>query len=123
MRIKSAQINAPVTPTHAQHLGRAIDRWRRTKGLTQTQLLRTAQVSQGQLSRILSGRFSRASAAVLRLCRAAGVDVTEEVAGSSHRGDWGTALERAVHRSWDGTPEHAQELLRLLRVAKALRSP
>jgi hypothetical protein len=32
-------------------------------------------------------------------------------------------LERAVHRSWDGTPGHARELLRLLRVAKALRTP
>jgi len=123
MRMKSSQLNAPVTPTQAQQLGRAIDRWRRTQGLTQTQLLRTAQVTQGQMSRILSGRFSRASAAVIRLCRAAGLDVAQQVTSSTHRSDWGTVLERAVQRSWDGTPEHARELLRLLRVAKALRSP
>jgi transcriptional regulator with XRE-family HTH domain len=123
MRMKSSQLNAPVTPSQAQRLGRAIDRWRRAQGLTQTQLLRTAQVSQGQLSRILSGRFSRASAAVLRLCRAAGADVEQHAPDPSRRGDWGTVLERAVHRSWDGTPGHARELLRLLRVAKALRSP
>lgn len=120
--MKSSHINASIAPAQAQELGRAIDRWRRIQGLTQTQLLGTAQVSQGQLSRILSGRFSRASAAVIRLCRAAGVDVAQHVAGPSRRRDWGTVLERAVHRSWDGTPAHARELIRLLRVAKALRT-
>lgn len=123
MRIKSAQLNAAVTPSQAQDLGQAIDRWRRTQGLTQAQLLRTAQVSQGQLSRILAGRFTRASAAVHRLCRAAGVDVAHHLSDTLRSAGWGTVLERALHRSWDGTPGHARELIRLLRVAKALRSP
>lgn len=122
MRIKSLQLNAAVTPTQAQELGRAIDRWRRAKGLTQAQLLRTAQISQGQLSRILSGRFSRTSAAIHRLCCAASVDVEQHLAETSSSAGWGKALERALHRSWDGTPRHARELIRLLRVAKGLRS-
>lgn len=122
MRIKSTQLNAAITPTQAQELGRAIDRWRRMQGLTQTQLLRTAQVSQGQLSRILSGRFSRASAAVHRLCHAASVEVGQHLAEASPSAGWDKALERALHRSWDGTPRHARELIRLLRVAKGLRS-
>lgn len=122
MRIEFSQLNAPVTPTQARDLGRAIDRWRRTQGFTQVQLLRTAQVSQGQLSRILTGRFSRASEAVHRLCRAAGLDV-QHLASSPGSNGWQTVLERALHGSWDGTPRHARELIRLLRVAKALRSP
>lgn len=120
--MKSSQLNTPLAPSQAQALGRAIDRWRRAHGFTQTQLMRTAQVSQGQLSRILSGRFSRTSAAVHRLCRAAGVDVTQHVSGTSPSDRWRSVLNRALLRSWDGTPEHARELIRLLRVAKALRS-
>lgn len=123
MRIKSSDLNTPVSLPQAQRLGQAIDRWRLTQGLTQTQLLRTARISQGQLSRILSGRFSRISAAVQRLCRAAGVDVAKEMAGASSDDGWRSVLARAVHRSWDGTPAHARELIRLLRVAKALRTP
>lgn len=123
MRIKSSELNVAVSPAQAQDLGQAIDRWRRTQGLTQTQLLRTAQVSQGQLSRILAGRFSRTSAAVLRLCRAAGLDVTQHLATTPASGRWRTVLERALQRSWDGTPTHARELIRLLDVAKALRKP
>lgn len=122
MRIRSAHLDVTVSPSQAQNLGRAIDRWRRMQGLTQTQLLRTAQVSQGQLSRILAGRFSRASIAVHRLCRAAGVDIAEHLTDPPRSAAWGTVLERALHRSWDGSPGHARELIRLLRVAKALRS-
>ncbi|MBN8739075.1 MAG: hypothetical protein BGP24_10075 [Lysobacterales bacterium 69-70] len=123
MRIKSAHLDATVSPSQAQNLGRAIDRWRRIQGLTQTQLLRTAQVSQGQLSRILAGRFTRASTAVHRLCRAAGVDIADHLTDPPRSAAWGTVLERALHRSWDGSPGHARELIRLLRVAKALRRP
>ncbi len=123
MRIKSSHIDAPVTHSQAQEIGRAIDRWRRVRGLTQAQLLRTAQVSQGQLSRILSGRFCRASEAVHRLCRAAGLDVAQHLVSAGRDNGWAAALERAVHRSWDGTPAHARELVRLLRVAKALKVP
>lgn len=123
MRIKSSLLDTPIAPSLAHDLGRAIDRWRRTQGLTQAQLLHTAQVSQGQLSRILSGRFSRASTAVHRLCRAAGVDVAQRLAAAPRSESWEKVLESALHRSWDGTPEHARELLRLLRVARALRRP
>jgi sugar-specific transcriptional regulator TrmB len=59
----------------AKELGRDLDRWRRDAGLTQTSLRRTAKVSQGQLSRILSGRFSRMSPAVQCLCKAAGISL------------------------------------------------
>lgn len=123
MRITPSQLNAAITPAQAQELGRTIDQWRHTQGLTQTQLLRTAQVSQGQLSRILSGRFSRASEAVCQLCRAAGVDLEQYTAEASSSAGWGKKLEHALHCCWDGTPHHAQKLIRLLRVAKDLRPP
>lgn len=121
MRISSKQLNAAVAASQAQDLGHAIDRWRNSQGLTQAQLRQTAKVSQGQLSRILAGRFRRASPAVHRLCRAAGIDLSQRLSDEI-REDWGANLERALHRSWDGTPQHARELMQLLRVARALRS-
>lgn len=75
MRKRSVALTAPVLPMRARELGRDLDRWRRDAGLTQVSLQRTAKISQGQLSRILSGRFSRMSPAVQSLCKAAGIAV------------------------------------------------
>lgn len=123
MRKKPPQLNARITPDQARELGQAIDRWRRTRGLTQAQMLPTARVSQGQLSRILAGRFSRTTPAVRRLCQTAGVDVTPYLAATPSSGRWRSVLERTLHRSWDGSPRHARALIRLLQAANALRSP
>jgi transcriptional regulator with XRE-family HTH domain len=110
-----------IPPMLAQEVALAVDRWRRKSGLKQIQLLRTADISQGQLSRILAGRFTRSSAALERLCVAAGIDLDEILAKGSTTASWRTQLERELNRSWDGTPAHARELIRLLRLTTSLR--
>jgi transcriptional regulator with XRE-family HTH domain len=75
-----------ILPPAARRLGRDLDRWRRQAGLTQLDLKRTAKVSQGQLSRILSGRFARSSAAVERLCEAAGIDMRQRLSAQARSG-------------------------------------
>lgn len=79
MREHPAEPASPVAPALAKQLGRDLDLWRRTAGLTQVRLQRTAKISQGQLSRILSGRFSRMSPAIRFLCEAAGIDMLQRV--------------------------------------------
>lgn len=121
MRIKTSLLTTRVDPVLAQDVGETVDRWRRDQGLTQAQLQRTARISQSQLSRILDGRFTRVSAAVQRLCSAAGVDLHLRLTAAPSDSRWRTELEQELLRSWDGTPGHARELIRLLRIAKALR--
>jgi transcriptional regulator with XRE-family HTH domain len=75
MRKPTGRFAARVSPIEAKELGHALDRWRRDAGLTQVSLQRTSKVSQGQLSRILSGRFSRMGPAVQFLCKAAGINL------------------------------------------------
>jgi transcriptional regulator with XRE-family HTH domain len=83
---ESLPSTAPILPPAARRLGRDLDRWRRKTGLTQLDLKRTANVSQGQLSRILSGRFARSSAAVRRLCEAAGIDLRQRLSAPERSG-------------------------------------
>jgi len=75
MRKPAARFVARILPIKAKELGHDLDRWRRDGGLTQVSLQRTSKVTQGQLSRILSGRFSRMSPAVQSLCKAAGINL------------------------------------------------
>jgi len=119
MRIKRNSECRKISPERALDVGRKIDRWRKEKALTQTSMQQIAGISQGQLSRILEGKFSVATMAVQSLCAAAGVSL-EETAKERAIGV-GKDLERELHRSWDGTEEHARELIRLLQVARALR--
>jgi len=79
MREHPAHLASPVSPALAKQLGRDLDRWRRNAGLTQVRLQRTAKISQGQLSRVLSGRFSRMSPAIRSLCEAAGIDMLQRL--------------------------------------------
>lgn len=88
---------------------------------SQADLERIAKVSQGQISRILSGQFTGPGPALRRLCAAAGVDLDEEMAnGARERSQ--QKLQEELERCWDGSSEHAASLTALLRVAKRLRA-
>jgi transcriptional regulator with XRE-family HTH domain len=76
-----------IQPSTARKLGRDLERWRRDAGLTQLDLTRSANISQGQLSRILSGRFARSSSAVQRLCAAAGIDMRQRLSAQARKHD------------------------------------
>jgi transcriptional regulator with XRE-family HTH domain len=93
----------PIQASTARRLGRELDRWRREAGFTQRDLTRSAKVSQGQLSRILSGRFTRSSAAVHRLCAAAGIDMPQRLSSAQAR----TGTEARSTRTRRGTKEAA----------------
>jgi transcriptional regulator with XRE-family HTH domain len=120
MRIMLAKRQPKALPQLAQEIGQELDRWRRRKDLTQQDLEQIARVSQGQLSRILEGRFTRVGPALRRLCRSAGIDLARRLR-SSGGAPMAARLETELKRSWDGSDAHAHALIQLLRVARSLR--
>ncbi|WP_425529514.1 helix-turn-helix domain-containing protein [Stenotrophomonas nitritireducens] len=117
MRMKRDVKRLTVSADVALQMGRAIDAWRRKEGMTQRDLSVIAQVSQGQISRILAGRFSYADVSVNLLCKAAGINYP----GGSRPAAAGQALHRRLHAEldscWDGTKAGADALIELLRAA------
>lgn len=109
-----------ISRERAQQIGRSIEKWRLTHAKSQADLQRIAKVSQGQISRILSGQFTGAGPALRRLCSAAGVNLDADTANGA-RERTQQKLQEELERCWDGSSEHAATLTELLRVAKRLR--
>lgn len=117
MRMKRDAERQTVSADIALQIGRAIDAWRRKEGMTQRDLSVIARISQGQISRILAGRFSYADATVGLLCDAAGISCPSHSSPALA----GQALHRRLHAEldncWDGTKAGADALIELLRAA------
>ncbi|WP_434028990.1 helix-turn-helix domain-containing protein [[Pseudomonas] boreopolis] len=103
----------------ALQIGEELDAWRRKQGMTQRELKQIAQVSQGQISRILAGKFSYADPPVLRLCAAAGINWSGRAPAIAKQ-----ALHRRLHAEldscWDGSEAGAEALIGLLRAASRI---
>jgi transcriptional regulator with XRE-family HTH domain len=76
-------------------------------------------INQGQVSRILQGKFRKLDGHAMQLCQFLGVDLSEISAGKSREAE--LALEKALYRLWDGSQEDANRLVRLLEDLKELR--
>lgn len=78
---------------------------------TQSSLAARADVSQASVSRILNHEErGRLGTAVKRLCKYAGVPL---YSGEVEAGR--IDLQAALEDAWDGTPEHAMKLARIIR--------
>ena len=119
MRMKIARHPLPIPQVTALSLGCELDRWRRNRSLTQDALKRISKVSQGQVSRVLAGEFSRATPPVRRMCKAAGIDLEQRLASEPDETLRGR-LHAELDRCWDGTEAQAGALMQLLRAARAL---
>ncbi|MBC7981335.1 MAG: helix-turn-helix transcriptional regulator [Armatimonadetes bacterium] len=85
-------------------------------GITQVELAKLSGISQSQVSRILAGRFSRRSKAIIQLCKCLKIypDLPIRTKTQTKR------LEIAVVDVWDGTPGHEAAILRLLEALRAV---
>ncbi|NPC56898.1 helix-turn-helix domain-containing protein [Caenimonas soli] len=87
--------------------------------LSQTQIAKAVGLSQGQVSRILSGKGKKAGQSLEKICR--------YVFGSRGRtaGRASVAKNRelmsALAETWDGTPRHACALAAVIRTLSVLR--
>ena len=80
---------------------------------------RSAGVSQSTVSRLMSGKRSsaRSSRALDKLCRYAGVKC-DQIVGIDPRES--NALMNALAEAWDGTPDRARKLARVIRALNDL---
>jgi len=80
--------------------------WLRTQG---------ADVNQATISRLLNGRCKTATPKVRAICKYAGMDVAEFI--RRERPQKNPYLMHALGQVWDGSPEHAAWLARVIRAA------
>lgn len=98
----------------ANLLYRRIRSSQKLAGLTQSEIARGARIHQSQVSRIMSGDFTRiTSQSVIRLCEFARITTTVPEPLSS-------ALHQSLRAVWDGTKAQEKALVKLLRAADAL---
>lgn len=83
--------------------------------MTQAGMAKSAGISQAQVSRILSGRFSRNSKAVIQLCKFLEINPEPPLRPKAES----KRLQMAVAGVWDGTPRHEMAILRLLEALRA----
>lgn len=89
----------------------------RELGLTQVHIAQALQISQSQVSRILSGRARRRSRLFSDICKyvqTSGMASSDTALGQAHE------IHDALKVVWDGTPEHARALAVVIRSLGAL---
>ena len=109
---------------HRAELARELQGRRQEQGLSYAQLAAIAGVDAGHALRICSGRFVTLSPSVLKLCGALGIyPKAEDMRMPPHKAaPDAERLRSAVLAAWDETPEGAETLISLLRVARRLRN-
>lgn len=89
----------------------------RELGLTQAHIAQALQISQSQVSRILSGRARRRSRLFADICKYvhdSGMANSDAALGQAQE------IHDALKVVWDGTPEHARALAVVIRSLGAL---
>lgn len=119
MRIESDQPKRRCTPAGAQAIGRKLERWRIRSGRSRADLELIASASQGQISRILSGKFTELGGSVELLCQAAGINV-DKAAAADQRDSVRDRILTELDKCWDGSEAHAELLIEQLRLTSKL---
>lgn len=85
--------------------------------LDQSELAGVAGVSQGQVSRLISGKFKKPGKAYKKICNY----ISEALSSGQHMTAWGDGvIMEAISEVWDGSPEHARSLAHVIRSLGAL---
>jgi len=74
--------------------------------LSLAEISRISGVHESQTSRIIGGKFKTLSASVMQICRTLGVDPDADPVAMR--------LNGALYRLWDGSPEDADRIVRVL---------
>lgn len=86
---------------------------------SKTEFAAAVGVNQGYLSRILQGKFSKQTP-IVEKCHSFARKLMEEE-DASIRSDIQRSLKKAVLKAWDGTPDGANSIIRLLDEVRRLR--
>lgn len=92
----------------------------RRSGITQIALAEELGVSQSQISRVLSGKSSKRSKLLAKICNYAFKPPPAAAAEAVRQNE---ELIKALAETWDGTQEHAQALATVIRSLGGLSSP
>lgn len=106
--------------SHSSHSPELVAQHLRRTGITQMRLSVALGVSQSQISRVLSGKSSKRSKLLHRICRYA-LESAETVTPEAVRRN--DELIESLAQIWDGTQEHAHALASVIRSLGALSRP
>lgn len=106
-----------ISAESARRIGMLLESWRGQR--KHEDLAEICGVTQGQISKILAGKFTRLEGAVVHLCKLAKVDPYVESAVTQQSATR-LRLHRALDLCWDGSKEQADTLINLLQAASKL---
>lgn len=106
-----------ISTESARRIGGLLDKWRGHQ--KHEDLAEICGVTQGQVSKILAGKFTKVEGAVVRLCELAGIDPYME-ADSTQQNTTRLRLHKVLDQCWDGSKEQADTLINLLQSASKL---
>lgn len=106
-----------ISTESALRIGDLLDKWRGHQ--KHEDLAEICGVTQGQVSKILAGKFTRLEGAVMRLCELARINPYAEAA-IAQKSTTRQRLYRVLDQCWDGSKEQADTLINLLQSASKL---
>lgn len=121
MRIKSSLFQS-FSRVQAEQIARALSSELQGSTCTQIELARKMSTSQPRISRLLSGQFSRRTLLLERLCAYLDVNLDALAGQSVERSLYAideipAPLRSALADAWDGSPEMATSIAKLLNAA------
>ena len=117
MRMQKTSSPTKISAESARRIGGLLDNWRGHQ--KHEDLAEICGVTQGQVSKILAGKFTKVEGAVARLCELAGIDPYMEAA-STQKNTTRLRLYKVLDQCWDGSKEQADMLISLLQSASKL---
>lgn len=102
-------------------LQKRISRARKVKNLSYAEIAEIARVHASQVSRICAGNFKTLSNSVVQVCKVLRVKVPKLDEKDSMDVEWAKA-HASLRRIWDGTPEGAATIRRMLDAIADLRA-
>lgn len=119
MRMRKVPLPKKISAESAHRIGGLLDKWRGHQ--KHEDLAEICGVTQGQVSKILAGKFTRLEGTVMRLCELARIDPYAEAA-TAQKSTTRQRLYKVLDQCWDGSKEQADTLINLLQSASKLAS-
>lgn len=87
-------------------------------GMKQKAISEACGLNQGQVSRILNGRFKECKGHVARLCKYAEITIVPHTVDPSQN----LTLMQALRKVWDGSDKHAQAIAKVVLALSDIKS-
>jgi len=101
-----------LSPSECEEIRAELEAARKLAGYTVSEFAAAANVNQGYLSKILHGHFKKVTRAIEECCKVA--EQLNSTHGSKKAFYLRNSIQEAALKAWDGTPENANSILRIL---------